>query len=49
MGKIPVYNSNGEILGYDLEETPEERAEWAYQDHLDKLDAWGADEEYNDE
>ena len=49
MGKIPVYNSNGEILGYDLEETLEEKAEWAYQDYLDRLDAWGADEEYDDD
>lgn len=47
MGKIPIYNSHGEILSYDVEETPEEKAEWAYQDYLDRLDAWG-DEEYDD-
>jgi len=48
MGKIPIYNSNGEILGYDIEETPEEKAEWLYQDYLDRLDAWDANEEDDD-
>lgn len=48
MGKIPIYNSYGEIVGYDVEETLEEKAEWLYQDYLDRLDAWGADEEDDD-
>ena len=45
MGKIPIYNSHGEIVGYDVEETPEERAEWMHQYYLDSLDAWGAEED----
>jgi len=48
MGKIPIYNSYGEIVGYDVEETPEEKAEWMHQYYLDSLDAWGADEENDD-
>ena len=49
MNKIPIYNSYGEIVGYDVEETPEEKAEWLHQDYLDSLDAWGANEEYDDD
>jgi len=48
MGKIPVYNNHGEIVAYEVEESPQDIAEWLHQEYLDRLDA-GIDEDWTEE